>query len=50
MAFDFFPKTTKELKQKLSQKKFPYENSVEIVTLFEHLQKKFPKVKTPMNL
>lgn len=50
MAFDFFPKTTKELKQKLSQKKFPYENSVEIVTLFEHLQKKFPKVETPMNL
>ena len=49
MAYDFFPKTTKEIVDKL-HKKFPSENVAEIVMLHERLRQAYPQVETPINI
>jgi len=48
MAFDFFPKTKKELDSKT--KTYKPEIAGEIYSLFLYLKKKFPKVETPINM
>lgn len=49
MAYDFFPKTTKEIVNKLD-KKFPSQNVAEIVMLHERLSSAYPKLETPINI
>lgn len=48
MAYDFFPKTKKELETKT--KYFDPIAQEELQVLFEYLKKQFPKVETPINL
>lgn len=48
MAYDFFPKTEKELRSKIM--KFPDQNRTEIVALFDFMKKKFKSVETPINI
>lgn len=48
MAYDFFPKTKKELIEKT--KNHPDDIKPDLVLLFEYLKKKFPKVEAPINL
>ena len=48
MAFDFFPKTQRELKSKTSG--YRLQPSTEVLLLFVYLKKKFPKVETPINI
>lgn len=47
MAYTLFPKTTKEI---LDNCKAKPDNAVEIATLFKYLRKKFPAIKTPINI
>jgi len=48
MAYDFFPKTQKELKRKTSS--YRLQPSTEVVLLFVYLKKKFPAVDAPINI
>ena len=48
MAYDFFPKTKKELTDKIST--YDAEVKSDLVLLFEHLKESFPQVETPINL
>jgi hypothetical protein len=48
MAYDFFPKSVNELREKT--KNFPPESQGELFLLFQYLKKKFPKLETPINL
>ena len=48
MAYDIFPKNTIELIEKID--KFPSQNKVEIISLFEFLKNKFPSIDSPINL
>ena len=49
MAYDFFPKTKKEIVNKLDSK-FPSENVAEIIMLHERLTSAYPKLETPINI
>ena len=49
MAYDFFPKTKKEIVNKLDSK-FPSENVAEIIMLHERLSSAYPKLETPINI
>jgi hypothetical protein len=49
MAFDFFPKTQKELQEKTKRYSKP-EIRGELFLLFVYLRKKFPSVATPINI
>lgn len=48
MAFDFFPKTKKELTDKIGT--YDAEVKSDLVLLFEHLKESFPQVEAPINL
>lgn len=48
MAYDFFPKNTKDLQTKV--KGHPAEIRGELFLLYEYLRKQFPKLETPINL
>ena len=48
MAYDFFPKTERELTAKI--KGFPFDNQQEIVRLFNFLKKKYRSLDAPINL
>ena len=48
MAYNIFPKTTRELVEKINN--FPSQNKVEIISLFEFLKNKFPEIESPINL
>lgn len=48
MAYNIFPKTEKELREKT--KGFPAENVGELVLLFNYLKKNFPNLETPISL
>lgn len=48
MAYDFFPKSERELANKI--KGFPADNQVEIVRLFNFLKKKYRSVDAPINI
>jgi hypothetical protein len=48
VAYDFFPKTKKELTDKIGG--YDAEVKSDLVLLFEHLKKTFPKVEAPINL
>lgn len=48
MAYDFFPKSERELANKI--KGFPADNQAEIVRLFNFLKTKFRGLDTPINL
>lgn len=48
MAYDCFPKTVKELREKT--KRFDPVVQGELFLLFEFLRKKYPKLETPINL
>jgi len=47
MAYTFFPETASEIKNTLKGDKMKIE---EIISVFAHLKKDFPKIKTPINI
>lgn len=49
MAYTFFPKTTKEIDEKLKNTHTPAQVS-EISAVFNYLHKKFPRYETPINI
>lgn len=48
MAYDFFPKTTTDIQDKLKQKSQRYRDNVTAV--FSYLKGKYPKIETPINI
>ncbi len=48
MAYDFFPKTKKELTAKINN--YDAEVKSDLVVLFEHLKETFPQIESPINL
>ena len=48
MAYDFFPKTSKQIMDKLGGK-FPAENVAELIILHERLSKEYG-LETPINI
>jgi hypothetical protein len=48
MAYDFFPKSTQEIADKLKSKSQKYQENCSLV--FDFLRKKYPTIETPINI
>lgn len=48
MAYDFFPKTDREIKDKLKGKTEKYQKNC--IAVFNYLRKKYPTIDTPINI